>query len=91
MTLGILVIGDNHFIVEGPKPDAAQARALARQWSIIQLANGPTPIPGWLIRNKAFREDLEWAVIVSDDRAHTSAVVQLLSELTARGIQPNVV
>ncbi len=84
--LGILVIGDNHFIVEGQKPDAAQARALARQWTIIELGGAKSPIPGWEIRNKGFREDLAWAVVVADDCDHSAAVVLLLDELTARGI-----
>ena len=84
--LGILVIGDNHFVVEGPKPDAAQARSLARQWTIIELGGAKSPIPGWEIRNKAFREDLAWAVVVAEDRDHSAAVVRLLDELAAKGI-----
>jgi hypothetical protein len=86
LPLGILVVGDNHFIVEGPEPDAAQAQALARQWSIIRIGNPDPPIPGWTIRNKAFREDLVWAVIVEDPRPHSPAVAILLDELAARGI-----
>lgn len=81
--IGILVYGDNHFIVAGPRPDEATARALARQWSIIQIG-GVTPIPGWEIRTKAFREDLEWAVIVPADEPHSPAVVELLAELERR-------
>jgi hypothetical protein len=83
--LGILVHGDNHFIVAGPRPDAAAARALVRQWSVIQIGGVP-PIPGWEIRTRAFRENLEWAVIVDDPAAHSPAVVQLLNELRARGV-----
>jgi hypothetical protein len=35
--VGILVHGDNHFIVCGPLPDRDAARALIRHWSIIQI------------------------------------------------------
>jgi len=35
--VGILVHGNNHFILSGPKPDHASASALARHWSIIQI------------------------------------------------------
>lgn len=83
--LGILVHGDNHFIVAGPKPDRATALALARQWSVIRIGGAPA-IPGWEIRTKAFREDLEWAVVVPGEGANSGAVVQLLAELAARGI-----
>jgi len=37
--VGILVHGDNHFIVRGPLPDRDLARALIRHWSIIQIGN----------------------------------------------------
>jgi hypothetical protein len=87
LPLGILVIGANHFIVEGPEPDAAQAAALARQWSIIRIGNPDPPIPGWTIVTKAFRENLEWALVVESPDHHSPAVVQLLAELAARGIQ----
>lgn len=83
--LGILVHGDNHYIVDGPRPDCETARALVRQWSVIQIGGVPQ-IPGWSIRNRAFREDLGWAVIVAGDTAHSPAVVVLLEELAARGV-----
>ena len=82
---GLLVYGDNHFIVEGPAPDAAAARALVRQWSIIPI--GPiAEIPGWRIRTRAYREELAWATVVASPVAHSPAVTQLLAELAARGI-----
>jgi len=84
--LGILVHGDNHFIVDGPRPDRDTARALTRQWSIIRIDGAP-PIPGWTIRDKAFREDLGWAVIVSGDSAQSPAVSLLLTEMSARGVE----
>jgi hypothetical protein len=86
--LGILVHGDNHFIVRGPQPDRATAMALARHWSIIQI-NRETPpaLAAWTISTKEFREDLEWAVIVKGEGEQNPAVTQLLEELSARGIQ----
>lgn len=84
---GILVHGNNHFIVEGPAPDAATAEALARHWTVIRIG-GTTPVElaHWKIVNKAFRENLQWAVIVPADTEISPAVVTLLSELAARGI-----
>ena len=83
--LGILVHGDNHFVVAGPRPDCETAHRLARQWSVIQIG-GTAAIPGWKIRTKAFRENLEWAVVVEDESENSQAVVQLLAGLASRGI-----
>lgn len=85
--LGLLVCGDNHFIVQGPKPDTAQAQALARHWSLIQIG-GTTPpeLLLWTIQTRAFRESLEWAIVVGDGSKMTEAVAQLLLEMTARGM-----
>jgi hypothetical protein len=85
--LGILVHGDNHFIVRGPLPDRDTARALIRHWSIIQIgAATPPSLTRWRISTKEFREDLEWAVNVPGDGEVSPAVSQLLHELSARGI-----
>lgn len=85
--IGILVCGDNHFIVSGPPPDRATALALARHWSVIQIGRTmPPSLEGWSIVTRAFREDLEWAVVVPGDGEVTPAVAQLLQELFARGI-----
>jgi hypothetical protein len=89
--LGILVHGDNHFIVRGPLPSAHTARALARHWSVIQIgAATPPALTQWHISTREFRENLEWAVIVvfkdARDGETSSAVAALLSELSARGI-----
>ncbi len=66
--IGILVCGDNHFIVSGPLPDREAALALARHWSIIQIGQTtPQSLSGWSIVTRAFREDLAWAVIVPGD------------------------
>jgi hypothetical protein len=85
--VGILVHGDNHFIVRGPLPDRDLARALIRHWSIIQIgATTPPSLERWRISTKEFRQDLEWAVIVPGDNEITPAVAQLLDELSTRGI-----
>ena len=85
--VGILVHGNNHFILSGPAPDDATALALARHWSIIQI--GEAKSSGWnqwQIRSEEFRENLEWAVIVPGDREVSKGVAELLAELSARGV-----
>jgi len=85
--VGILVHGNNHFILSGPRPDEAVALELARHWSIIQI--GPPKsqtLDQWQIRTKEFRENLEWAVIVPGERDTSPGVAQLLEELSARGV-----
>jgi hypothetical protein len=85
--VGILVHGDNHFILSGPEPDEASALALARHWSIIQIGDKKSlSFEQWQIRTKEFRENLEWAVVIPDDKSTSPAVSQLLAELSARGI-----
>jgi hypothetical protein len=85
--VGILVHGNNHFILSGPLPDEANALALARHWSMIQIGDAKSlAFEQWEIRTKAFRENLEWAVVVPGDREPSPAVVLLLAELSARGI-----
>jgi hypothetical protein len=85
--VGILVHGDNHFILKGPEPDEANALALARHWSIIQIGDQKSlAFEQWQIRTKEYRENLEWAVVVPGDGETSPAVSQLLAELSARGI-----
>ena len=85
--LGILVHGDNHFIVRGPQPDPLQARALAAHWSLIHIgASTPAGLDQWRISTREYREDLQWAVIVPGEGDVNPAVAVLLQELTARGI-----
>jgi hypothetical protein len=85
--IGILVCGDNHFIVSGPPPDRATALALARHWSIIQIGRTtPSPLQNWSIVTRAFRENLEWAVVIPGASEITPAVAKLLKEASARGI-----
>jgi len=85
--VGILVHGNNHFVVRGPLPDRESAVALVRHWSIIQIG-GTTPnsLTSWRISKQEFRENLEWAVVVPGDGEPSPAVMQLLDELSARGI-----
>jgi hypothetical protein len=85
--VGILVIGDNHFIVRGPLPDRSTALDLARNWSLIRIGQRtPVHLQKWSISTREFRENLEWAVVVPGDGEISAAVRQLLEELSARGI-----
>ena len=72
---GILVHGDNHFIVRGPLPDPRAANELVRHWSLIQIgATTPPPLDQWQIISREFRENLEWAVVVPGHGAISPAV-----------------
>ena len=85
--LGILVQGGNHWIVRGPLPNRETALALVRHWSLIQIGGAMPPHwQAWTIRTRAFREDLEWAVVVPGDDQTSPAVALLLEELSAREI-----
>lgn len=85
--VGILLHGNNHFILSGPAPNAASALAIARHFSLIQIGE-PISLSyeKWQIRDQEFRENLEWAVIVKGDRDISRGAAQLLEELSARGI-----
>jgi hypothetical protein len=86
--LGILVHGDNHFIVRGPLPSSETSLALARHWSIIRIgAVTPPALAAWSISSREFRENLKWAVIVPGEGDVSPAVAILLDELSARGIE----
>jgi hypothetical protein len=85
--VGILVHGDNHFIVRGPMPRWETALDLTRHWSLIQIgASTPPALDSWQIVTREFRENLEWAVVMPGDGDVSSAVMQLLDGLSARGI-----
>jgi hypothetical protein len=85
--VGILVHGDNHFIARGLLPSREIAVALVRHWSLIQIgAATPPPLDQWQIISRAFRENLEWAVVVPGDGEVSPAVARLLNDLSARGI-----
>jgi hypothetical protein len=85
--VGILVHGNNHFILSGPCPDDDSALALARHWSVIRIDELKSQsFEQWEIRSKEFRENLVWAVVVPGDREASTGVVKLLAELSARGV-----
>lgn len=85
--VGILVHGDNHFIVRGPLPNREVALALVRHWSFIQIAaTAPPALDRWHLVSKELRENLEWAVVVTGDDEISPAVIRLLDEMSARGI-----
>jgi hypothetical protein len=41
--VGILVHGNNHYILSGPWPTAGEAVALARNWSVVQIGELKSP------------------------------------------------
>ena len=85
--VGILVHGENHFIVQGPLPAREVALELCRHWSIIQIgATTPPALDQWQILSKEFRENLEWAIVVPGHGEISDAVKKLLVELSARGV-----
>jgi hypothetical protein len=85
--VGILVHGNNHFILSGPLPDEANALAMLRHWSIVQIGVAKSSSFGpWQIRSKEFRENLEWALVVPGDGEPSPGVAQLVGELSARGV-----
>ena len=60
---------------------------LARHWSIVQIGEVKSrKFEHWEIRNKEFRENLAWAVIVPGDRRISPAILGLLTELADRGV-----
>ncbi len=89
MARGILVDGDNHFIVHGPKPSPEAALRLVRRWSVIQIGSGivATGDDRWRMVTREYRERLEWAVVVAGERGPQAAVEELLDEMRARGIR----
>jgi hypothetical protein len=85
--VGILVHGNNHYILSGPQPNEAEALDLARHWAVVRIGEPVSFAFGqWEIRTREFRENLEWAVVVPGERETSPGVLKLLAELTARGI-----
>jgi hypothetical protein len=84
--VGILVHGNNHFMLSGPLPDEAAALALVRHVHRPNWRGEVVVFRQWQITSKEFRENLEWAVIVPGDRETSPGVAQLLEELSARGV-----
>ena len=85
--VGILVHGNNHFILSGAEPTEAEAIAMARHFSLVKIGEPVSnAFENWEIRNKEFRENLEWAVVVPGDAEVSRGVSQLLGEMAARGV-----
>ncbi|GAC1631849.1 MAG: hypothetical protein NVS9B14_04310 [Candidatus Acidiferrum sp.] len=85
--VGILVHGNNHFILSGPEPTEEEAIATARHFSIVKLGEPVSNAFGnWEIRNSEFRENLEWALVVPGDAEVSPGVSTLLAELAERGV-----
>lgn len=85
--VGILVYGNNHFILNGPEPTEEQAIRIAREFSVVEIGKPPRgAFEKWEIRNKEFRENLEWAVVVPGDSEISPTISKLLSEVAGRGI-----
>ena len=85
--LGILVYGDNHLILRGPRPTLDEARMLARRagMSLVVEIGGTAALPEpWRISTREFRENLRWAVVLGPAAERTAAVRQLLDEMMAR-------
>lgn len=88
---GLIVCGDNHFVVRGPRPNSATVRALVRNWSLISIGGATPPeLQAWTISTREFREELEWAFVVPSEIDHTVAVTELLHELAARGVPAEI-
>jgi hypothetical protein len=85
--VGILVHGNNHFILRGPEPTGEEATRITREFTLVEIGKNPAnSFEKWEIRNKEFRDNLEWAVIVPADTEVTHGVSQLLGELAERGV-----
>ncbi len=91
MSLGLLVYGDNHLILRGPRPTRAEASALVRHFG-LSLARIEARLDRsghfdrWQISVREFREDLTWAGQLAAATKPSPAVGILLKELAARGI-----
>ncbi|MCW5963936.1 MAG: hypothetical protein KIT83_07850 [Bryobacterales bacterium] len=89
---GLLVHRGNHHILDGPHPDAAEARRLLFELEYPDPTREPWAMrKQWRVRTKAFREQLCWAVVVGTEEACGQPVRELLKELAARGVHPMVV
>jgi len=85
--VGILVHGNNHFVLSGPEPTEEEAIRIAREFSVVEIGKPPaSTFEKWEIRSKEFRENLEWAIVVPADTEITKGVSQLLGELAERGL-----
>lgn len=91
MHLGLLVYGDNHLILRGPRPTAGEALAIAAHFGLSVARIAPQldlsgRFAAWQISVREFRENLSWAAVLPAATTYSPAVSQLLEELSARGI-----
>ena len=91
MSLGLLVCGDNHLVLRGPRPAQAEAHAIVAHFGLSLAQIRPPPdrsgeFREWRISLREFREELAWAVVLPAGTALSPAVRQLLDELAAREI-----
>ena len=91
MSLGLLVYGDNHLVLRGPRPAQAEAREIVAHFGLSLAQIRPQPdrsgeFRKWRISLREFREELAWAVVLPAGTALSPAVRQLLDELAAREI-----
>ena len=91
MSLGLLVYGDNHLVLRGPRPAQAEAREIVAHFGLSLAQIRPQPdrsgeFRKWRISLREFREELAWAVVLPAGTTISPAVRQLLDELVARGV-----
>lgn len=85
---GLLTHRDNHHILQGPCPTPDQARRLVFELEYPDPLRQPSPLRAqWVVVSRAFRDQLEWAVVVGAEERCGEAVRVLLKELAARGVQ----
>lgn len=82
LPLGLIVCGEDHFLIRGVKPDLEMARYLVRRWtfpSVDDVLGLSPPMPsGWRITTKEFREDISWVIVLACSSVVSEAVRQLL-------------
>ncbi len=91
MSLGLLVYGDNHLVLRGPRPAQAEAQEIAAHFGLSLAQIRPRldrsgEFREWRVSLREFREELAWAVVLPAGTARSPAVRQLLDELAARNI-----
>ena len=91
MSLGLLVYGDNHLVLRGPRPAQAEAQEIVANFGLSLAQIRPQldrsgEFREWRISLREFREELAWAVVLPAGTALSPAVRQLLDELAAREI-----
>lgn len=92
VTIGLLVHRDNHHVLAGPCPSPQEARRLVFELEYPDPLREPWPQRAtWSILRKAYRDRLQWAVVVGSREACGEPVRELLKELAARNVHPSEV